>query len=158
VTRAGTGRMARGVSLRDVTRENVRAVCELELAEGQEPYVAPASFTVAEGAYEPYGWVRAIYAGEAPVGVLLIEADDPARPRLVRLMIDSAHQRRGIGREAIALAAEAMRETGAAELVTSYHPGPLEPAAFYVGCGFRPTGEEDHGEPVLSLPLGRPAA
>jgi diamine N-acetyltransferase len=39
--------------LAPVTRENVRAVCELRLADGQERLVAPAAFTVAEGHFEP---------------------------------------------------------------------------------------------------------
>lgn len=62
------------VSLRPVTRENVRAVCELELADHQARLVAPASFTVAEGHYEPGALLRAVYAGDEPAGVLLVES------------------------------------------------------------------------------------
>jgi diamine N-acetyltransferase len=52
------------VSLRPVTRENVRAVCELELADHQARLVAPAAFTVAEGHYEPGALLRAVYAAD----------------------------------------------------------------------------------------------
>jgi hypothetical protein len=41
-----------GVILREVTAENVRSLCELKLADGQERYVAPARYTVAEAAYD----------------------------------------------------------------------------------------------------------
>ena len=59
------------VALRPVTRENVRAVCELRLAGDQRHLVAPAAFTVAEGHYEPDALLRAIYRDEHPAGVLL---------------------------------------------------------------------------------------
>jgi hypothetical protein len=42
----------RSVSLQPVTRENVRAICDLQLAESQRHLVAPAAFTVAEGNYD----------------------------------------------------------------------------------------------------------
>jgi hypothetical protein len=63
------------VSLRPVTRANVRAVCDLELADGQRHLVAPTAYTVAEGNYEPGALLRAIYRGERPVGVLLVEVE-----------------------------------------------------------------------------------
>src|SRR5436305_9106706 len=91
------------VTLREVTAENVRSVCELSLADGQERYVAPSSYTVAEAAYDPDSWLRAIYHGESVVGVLdLTTADgDRSRPRLVRLLVDSDHQHKGVGRAAV---------------------------------------------------------
>jgi diamine N-acetyltransferase len=91
------------VSLRPVGRDNVRATCELRLAEGQDRYVAPAAFTVAEAGFEPGGFLRAIYLGEDPVGVLFVEQLDPRRPRLIRFMVDARHQRRRIGRRAMRL-------------------------------------------------------
>ena len=76
------------VTLRPVTRANVRAVCDLRLADHQERLVAPAAFTVAEGHYEPGALLRAIYAGEQPAGVLLVEVET-GTPYLVRFMIDA---------------------------------------------------------------------
>jgi diamine N-acetyltransferase len=66
-----------------VTRENVRAICELQVAENQRRLVAPAAYTVAEGHYEPGAMLRAIYEGERPVGVLLVEMET-GTPYLVR--------------------------------------------------------------------------
>ena len=99
------------VSLRPVTRENVRAVCELELADHQHRLVAPASFTVAEGHYEPGALLRAMYSGEEPAGVLLVEVET-GTPYLVRFMVDAARQRQGIGRQAVELVVEELREQG----------------------------------------------
>ena len=130
---------------------NVRAVCELKLASGQDTYVAPAAYTVAEAAYEPDGWLRAIYLGDQPVGVLYAEGD-----KLVRLMVDSDHQRRGIGRAAIPLVADELRRArGLSQLYTSYVDGPADPRGFYLSLGFEDTGRrDDDGERVLALTLG----
>jgi diamine N-acetyltransferase len=66
------------VSLRPVTRENVRALCELRLADEQERLVAPAAFTVAEGHYEPGATLRA--AGWAELETSFVPGDDGAGP------------------------------------------------------------------------------
>ena len=144
------------ISLRLVGRHNVVAVCALELAEGQEHYVAPAAFTIAEAAYDPDGWLRAIYLDETPVGVVFVEHEDAQPPLLVRLMIAASHQRRGIGRHVVGMVAEDLARAGATELLTSYVPGPQEPAGFYRTCGFVETGREHDGERVMSLELAAP--
>jgi diamine N-acetyltransferase len=136
------------VSLRPVTRENVRAICDLELAEDQRRLVAPAAYTVAEGNYEPDALLRAIYRGERPVGVLLVELES-GTPYLVRFMVGAGHQRRGVGRRAVELLLDELRAAGWSALETSHFPGPEGPAGFWRRCGFRPTGRELHGEPVL---------
>src|SRR5215208_7874995 len=110
------------VSLEQVTRENVRAVCDLELAVGQEPLVAPAAYTVAEGNYEPGAVLRAICLGGRPVGVLLVELET-GMPYLVRFMIDAGRQRAGIGRRAVELLVAELHAAGWHALETSFMPG-----------------------------------
>lgn len=144
------------VELREVCGANVRAVCELELAPRQETYVAPASFTVAESAYEPNGILRAIYVREtdAPVGVLFVDPSaDGTSALLVRLLIDAGSQRRGVGTATMRALTDLLRAQGFRELLTSYQPGPEEPRDFYLGFGFQPTGELNQGEEVLRLKL-----
>jgi diamine N-acetyltransferase len=110
------------VSLRPVTRANVRAICDLELADSQRRLVAPAAYTVAEGNYEPGAILRAIYRGDRPVGVLLVEVDT-GTPYLVRFMIDAEHQRAGIGRRAVELLVGELRAARWSVLETSHAPG-----------------------------------
>jgi diamine N-acetyltransferase len=136
------------VSLRAVTRENVRAVCELCLAGGQERLVAPAAFTIAEGHYEPGAVLRAIYAGDEPAGVLLVEVETGS-PYLVRFMVDAAHQGHGVGRRAVELLAEELRADGWAELETSFVAVDDGAEGFWRRCGFADTGRRRHGEPVF---------
>ena len=140
------------VSLRSVTRDNVRAICDLELADDQRHLVAPAAYTVAEGNYEPGALLRAIYRGDRPVGVLLVEME-ACTPHLVRFMVGEKHQRSGVGRRAIELLLGELRAAGWSRLQTSHVPGAEGPARFWRSCGFQPTGRDLHGEPVLELEL-----
>ena len=143
------------VSLRKVDSANVRAVCELELAPGQRPYGAPAAYTLAEGQHDARAWVRAIYAGDELVGLLALILDTEASSYwLARMLIGAQHQHRGFGRAAIARAIDHVRSLpGASELGTSCVPGPATPKGFYLRLGFRPTGEMEHGEEMLTLRL-----
>jgi SAM-dependent methyltransferase len=154
-TDGGTATDAPRVSLREIDAENVRAVCDLELAPGQRTYVAPSAYTLAEAHLYPNAWVRAVYAGDEPVGVLALLADTEApRYALVRLMIAAQHQHRGFGRAALELLVEHVRALpGAHELETSCVPGPASPIGFYRAFGFEETGRIEEGETVLRLEL-----
>jgi SAM-dependent methyltransferase/GNAT superfamily N-acetyltransferase len=143
------------VSLRPIDEGNVRAVCELKVAPGQETHVAPSAMTIAESAYERNAWLRAIYAGDEPVGVLGLVADaETPEYWLARLMIDGRHQGRGYGRDAMHLLIEHVRGLpGARELQTSCVPDPDGPLGFYQGLGFVRTGDVHARELVLRLSL-----
>ena len=92
------------VSLREIDADNVRAVCELDVAPTQQTHVARNALTVAESAYDQNAWLRGIYAGDEPVGLLALVADTEKPDYwLARLMIAGQHQGRGYGRDAMAL-------------------------------------------------------
>jgi SAM-dependent methyltransferase len=140
------------VSLREIDKDNVRAVCDLRLAPDQETYVAPSAFTVAEGMLDPHAWVRAIYADEDVVGVLALIKDREVK--LVRFMIGAQHQGQGLGAVALRLLVDHVRTLpDVRELFTSCVPGPDSPADFYRAQGFEDTGRTDHGDDVLRLSL-----
>jgi diamine N-acetyltransferase len=143
------------VTLREITKDTVAAVCHLQVAADQREYVPENAFSIAQAYFEPKAWFRAIYADEAPVGFLML-FDDPAAPvyYLWRLMIDAAHQGKGFGRRAVMLLVEYVRSRPAAcELLVDYHPGLHSPRAFYLKQGFRDTGRMEDGDVVLSRPL-----
>jgi diamine N-acetyltransferase len=143
------------VTLREVTRETVRAICRLQVGPGQDRFVAANAVSIAEAYFQPKAWFRAIYAGEEPVGfVMLYEDQDKAEYYLWRLMIAGEHQRRGYGQQAVALIVDRLRTLpGARELLTSAVPGEGGPRPFYERLGFTATGEVEDGEEVLRLPL-----
>ena len=100
-------------------------------------------------------WFRAIYAGETPVGFLMLY-DNPEKPVyfIWRLMIDARYQENGFGRRAVELLIEHVRSRpGAVELLVSHVPSPGNPGKFYEKMGFVYTGEEDDGEMIMRLEL-----
>jgi diamine N-acetyltransferase len=147
------------VSLREITADTVREICRLRVAPGQEGFVAPVAESIAEAHFSPLAWFRAVYAGDTPVGFVMLE-DDPASRQyfLWRLLIDAGHQGKGYGRAAVELLCDHVRtRPGATELLTSWVPGEAGPAGFYGKLGFELTGEVDKDEVVARLPLSGPS-
>lgn len=147
------------VSLRKVTPENMRAVMRLAVTKAQEQFVAPNPVSLAQGAYEPLAWPRAIYADETPVGFVMLY-DDPFTPQyyLWRLMIDAQFQGMGFARQAMQQVIDyVLTRPNAETLLLSYVPAEGGPQPFYANLGFVDTGEVDDGENVMKLDLrGRP--
>jgi diamine N-acetyltransferase len=153
------------VTLREISAGNRSAVEALAVVAAQTIFVDGVTESIAEAAEVPEArpWYRAIYAGDRPVGFVMIADGVPADlPYLIgpyflwRLLIDQAHQRRGYGTAALRLVVEHVgaRPDGRT-LLTSVHPGPGSPLGFYLGLGFRETGAEHNGELVLELDLTR---
>jgi diamine N-acetyltransferase len=151
------------VSLRELTDENRQAVLSLRVAPSQQRFVGTVAgaLQVAEKFPEGKPWYRAIYAGDEPVGFLMLSWDvTPDPPWLIgpwflwKLIVDERHQGSGYGREAVELAGGIARDNGAVELLTSCIPGDDGPEPFYRHIGFVPTGDLDEdGEVILALPL-----
>jgi diamine N-acetyltransferase len=143
------------VSLREVTRDTVRDICDLATTAEQTRFVAPNAVSIAQAHFADYAWFRAIYAGETPVGFLMI-SDKPDVPEyfLWRFMIDARHQGRGYGAQAIRLLLDHVRtRPRATELFTSVVPGPGTPQPFYESLGFVDTGRVEDDEKVLRIEL-----
>jgi diamine N-acetyltransferase len=143
------------VSLREVTKENLFAVLKLKVAPEQERFVASNAISIAQAYFDrETAWFRAIYAGETPVGFLMLEdKPDEAHYYLWRFMIDERYQRMGFGGRVIELLAQHVRTRPGAEVLTlSCVPGEGSPGPFYEKHGFAYTGEVDHGELVMRLP------
>ena len=98
------------VELREVTRDNVRALCRLDVAPSQTGFVAPNAVSLAEASFEPKAWHRGIYADGRPVGFAMLSID-PEKPEyyLWRFMVAAGFQGRGYGRAAVGLIADHVR-------------------------------------------------
>ena len=148
------------VSLREVTAQTVRAICKL--VADPPGYVAPNSVSIAQAYFHPEAWFRAVYAGDDPVGFVMLEdsARLPQPPAehtvfLWRFMIDAPRKGQGLGRAALKLVINDLKQRyphlqrfGASCVI-----GPHNPRPFYESLGFVFTGEVDDGEEVLSLEL-----
>ena len=143
------------VHLEPLTPENVRAVCDLRVAPGQEYLVEPNVISIAEAYVHEQAWCRAVSAGDDLVGFVMLHdtAEGPGY-MLWRLMIDDRSQGRGFGREVVEQVADHVRSRpGATQLKVSVHPGEGSPGPFYESLGFRATGELSGDQPVYSRPL-----
>ncbi|MCU0607294.1 MAG: GNAT family N-acetyltransferase [Candidatus Edwardsbacteria bacterium] len=141
------------VTLREITKETCRSILRLEVAEGQRKFVAANAVSIAEAHFSEHAWFRAIYAGETPVGFVMLALEpEYATYTLWRLMIDRNHQGKGYARRAMGLVIEHVkRQYCASELTLSYVPGEGDPSAFYRKLGFVETGEWDDDERVMKL-------
>lgn len=144
------------VSLREVTRENLDEILDLEVAPEQEHFVANNAVSIAEAHFYPEtAWFRAIYADETPVGFIML-SDDAAKPEyfLWRLMLDARYQKFGFAAKAMELLFEYVRtRPGAKEIFTSCVPGEGSPFRFYERLGFSDTGKMDEDEVIMRRDL-----
>ena len=147
------------VEFREVDYFNLRAVLDLRVTEAQSEYVASVADSIAEAEVTPDArpWYRALYAGETPVGfVMLSDNIPPGSPELVgpyylwRLLIDVDHQGRGYGTRALDLAVNYVRgRPGGRELFTSVVDEPGSPMGFYLKYGFQKTDRFADEERVI---------
>jgi diamine N-acetyltransferase len=131
------------VNLREITGKTVRKICNLEVTEDQNRFVAPNAVSISQAYFESKAWFRAIYADETPVGFLMLyDNPDEHEYFLWRYMIDAQYQGLGFGRQAVELLVEHVKtRPGAMELLLSCVPEEGGPELFYEKCGFKRTGE-----------------
>ena len=144
------------VSLREVNKDNLRQIFRLKVSPRQEDFVASNAVSLAQAYFDrDNAWFRAIYAGETPVGFLMLW-DDPAESKyyLWRFLLAEPYQGFGYGKRALdLLVAHVRTRPGAKELLLSCVPASDGPCPFYERYGFTYTGEEDDGELVMRLVL-----
>ena len=143
------------ITLQEITKDTLWPIMKLKVEEAQQKFVAPNSFSLAEAYFSKEAWFRAIYAGEVPVGFVMLYIDQE-KPEyyLWRLMVAAEHQGNGYGYQAMQLVIDYVKTLpGARQLLSSYVPGDGNPAPFYYKLGFEETGEWDDNEKVLKLDL-----
>lgn len=155
--------MRPSLRLEQLTPENVEAACALQVRPGQEKFVEPVAHSLAEAYVWPgVAWPRLIFDGDELVGFLMaflgirFTPEDPEgvlRSGLWRLNIAAGHQGRGYGRFAVESVCEEIRRRGGEQAYTTWEPGEHGPEGFYLGLGFRPTGETSGGQTVGALQL-----
>lgn len=143
------------VSLREITEETVRTICDLKVDDSQQKFVATNAVSIAQAYFSDKAWFRAIYADESPVGFIMLYKDtDKPEYFLWRMMTDDKYQRMGFGYKAMILLIDYVKTLpDASELLTSCVPGDGSPEGFYRKLGFERTGEMDGIEAVMRLPL-----
>ncbi|HGE2196668.1 GNAT family N-acetyltransferase [Pseudomonas aeruginosa] len=111
------------VSLRPITKENYEAVCELEVSEEQEQYVACNMWSLVEANFNEDYETRAIYLENVPVGFFMWTRQPLSKISIWRFMIDQKYQKRGIGRIALGLAINEIKKLdGLKSIEICYNP------------------------------------
>jgi diamine N-acetyltransferase len=143
------------VTLREVTAENVDAVIALEVREEQRHLVASNAESIAQAHYAEAAWFRAIYAGETPVGFVMLALDDGGPSDFVwRLMVDASHQGKGYAWQAMERIIEFARgRPNTRSLLLCHQPSDGNAGPFYRALGFEYTGEKLDDELLMKLEL-----
>ena len=154
-----------------INGKNVWEILKLHVSETQKEFVAANDVSIIEayatitanGFAFPFG----IYDGKTPVGFMMIgydsadyweEVPDIARGNysLWRLMIDENYQKKGFGREAVALGLDFIKSfpCGKSEYCwLSYEPENEVARQLYCSFGFVETGDMVGGEIIAVLKL-----
>jgi diamine N-acetyltransferase len=146
------------VTLREITEDTVRTICDLSVREDQTQFVASNALSIAQAYFCKHAWFRAICADATPVGFVML-GDQPEKPEyfLWRFMIDARYQGMGFGRRAMELLIGYVKtRPSAEELLTSVVQGEGGAQGFYEKIGFRLTGEYEEGEALMRLTLRGP--
>lgn len=142
------------VTLREITKENLSDILRLKVAPLQEQFVASNSVSLAEAHFEPQlPWFRAVYAGETPIGFLMLEYNAEEQfYGLWRFMIDEQYQKHGYGRKALELLFAHVKTLPRADAIyTSCVPAEGGPGSFYEKMGFVYTGDGDEEDGELYM-------
>jgi len=151
------------VELVEVGPANADHFASLETHHSQEAYVAPMLRTYRDALFPEsvegvvtVPWMRGIVADGEPAGFLMTTTTYGLREGwyLWRLLVDRMHQRRGVGRRAVELLIDELRQRRVPRLFVSCGEGRGGPRPFYEGLGFEATGllvDENETELVLAI-------
>ncbi len=145
------------VSLNPVTKENYEEVCNLQVEKQQEDYVADNIWSLVESMFNPTYQTRAIYNNSTPVGFFMWVPQKPDEVSIWRFMVDKKYQNNGIGRKALQLAIDEIKQTEGLKQIGIYY-NPKNPVAkkFYSSFGFVEVGieeDEDDGDMLAVIKL-----
>ena len=147
------------LTLEELSARTIVAANSLTLKPGQEAFITPPSYAIAEAYFAPdTEWPRVVLDGDTVVGFIRGHFDtETSAPEfhscIWRIHIAAEAQGRGVGRFAVeAIAAEA-RSRGFAQLTVLWEPGDNGPGEFFHTLGFRDIGETRYGETIAALSL-----
>lgn len=140
------------VSLREVTKQNYELVCDLDVTKPQEEFVACNMWSLVESFYNEGHVVRAIYLDEEAVGFFMWVHEASDKVSIWRFMVDAKHQNKGIGRVALKLAIEEIKQApNLKHIEICYNPTNPVAKPFYSQFGFEEVGMDEDGEDMLAI-------
>lgn len=143
------------VELVPVDRGTWRACAELDVREDQRRFVAPVTRYLALCAYDDGPWSPFAAMVDGVVVGFGMSGIDPADGSfwIGGLVVDAAHQGRGVGRAMLVRLIEQARAESHASVALSYSPENVAARGLYLSLGFVETGEHEDDEVVARLSL-----
>lgn len=145
--------------LEELNARNVVAANALSLKPGQEQFVAPESYSAEAETTDPStSWQRVVLDEDTVVGFIVGSFNPNAHSDIFtsilwRINVEATEQGHGVGTFAVKALADEARSRGYTQLNVIWEPGELGPEAFFLHCGFVPTGETRYGETIGALAL-----
>ena len=146
-------------SLVELNATNIVAANGLTLRPGQEQFVTPTSYAIADTYVNPLtSWPRVVLDGDHVVGFIRgnFEPDHPQlefRSCIWRINVAADAQGSGVGTFAVKGLADEARRRGNKQLTVIWEPGEKGPEEFFLRQGFTITGQTQYGENIGSLQL-----
>jgi diamine N-acetyltransferase len=145
--------------LEDLSATNIVAANSLTLRRGQEQFVTPTSYAIADAYINPLTtWSRVVLDGDRVVGFVRANFDPDSdqeefRSCIWRIHVAADVQGSGVGRFAVQAAADEARLRGFPKLHVIWEPGEEGPEAFFLKVGFQVVGETQYGENLGAMEL-----
>jgi len=145
--------------LEELSASTIVAANSLILKPGQEAFVAPTSYALAESYFNPATeWPRVVLEGETVVGFIRghfdAESKQPEfRSCIWRITVAGNAQGRGVGRFAVESLASEAKSRGFDRLTVMWDEGDEGPGEFFHKLGFVDIGSSRYGETISELAL-----
>ncbi|WP_168626275.1 MULTISPECIES: GNAT family N-acetyltransferase [unclassified Cryobacterium] len=145
--------------LEELSATNIVAANNLTLRPGQEAFVVPPTYAIADNYIDPTTtWPRVVLDGDTVVGFIRGNFDPDAaqeefRSAVWRVHVAAEQQGHGIGTFAVLALADEARQRGFDRLTALWEPGEEGPEAFFTNIGFEVIGETQYGEKFGALKL-----
>jgi diamine N-acetyltransferase len=145
--------------LEELSAKTIVAANNLTLRRGQEQFVTPPSYAIADSFINPAtSWPRVVLDGDKVVGFIRGNFDPEAtqeefRSCVWRVTVASDAQGTGVGKFAVWALADEARSRGFERLTAIWEPGEEGPERFFLRVGFTIVGETQYGENIGALAL-----
>ena len=141
------------LKLIDIDSENFWEIIKLKVTKQQEEFVASNIFSIAQSKVQSECIPMAIYNDETPIGFLMYCMDSIDKEYWIyRIMIDTKHQSKGYGRQAMELLINRIKEDKEHHVIfISFEPENEWAKVMYESIGFTPDGRIIESEIVYKL-------
>jgi diamine N-acetyltransferase len=145
--------------LEELSASTALAANKLTLRRGQEQFVVPPSYAIADAYLDPTtSWPRVVLKDDKVVGFIRGNFDQDSseeefRSCVWRVHVSADEQGQGVGTFAVLALADEARQRGFSRLTALWEPGDDGPEAFFTNIGFVVERETQYGEKFGVLTL-----